>query len=68
MCAVIDRSALWLASGAPKGQKLLAHGNAMDYIFSDDVRPVSAKALIDLRNVLELLPLQGARFHLDGKP
>jgi hypothetical protein len=44
---------------APKGQKLLAQGSALGFVVSEKPRPVRAKELIDLRYVLELLPLQG---------
>ena len=51
-------------NGAPKGQKHLAQGSALGFMFSEFVRREGAKALIELRKILELLPLQGELYHL----
>ena len=42
---------------ALKGQKLLAQGNALGFVVSDNIRPEGAKALILSANLLVLLPL-----------
>ena len=47
---------------ALKGQQLLAQGNALGFTFREFIRPVRAKALIELRKILELLPLQGEHY------
>ena len=54
--------------GALKGQKLLAQGNALGLRFMGYIRAEGAKALIDSRFVLVLLPLQGELSRLGGEP
>ena len=49
---------------ALKGQQLLAQGNALGLRLESSFRPVRAKALIELRKILELLPLQGEHYRL----
>ena len=52
---------------APKGQKLLAQGNALCLRLESFIRPERAKALIELRKILELLPFQGRALSLTIK-
>ena len=49
---------------ALKGQQPLAQGNALGLRLVSFVRPERAKALIELRKILELLPLQGEHYRL----
>ena len=49
---------------ALKGQQLLAQGNALGLRLVSFIRPERAKALIELRKILELLPLQGEYYRL----
>ena len=49
---------------ALKGQQLLAQGNALGLRLESFIRPERAKALIELRKILELLPLQGEHCRL----
>ena len=53
---------------ALKGQQLLAQGNALGLRLESSFRPVRAKALIDLRKGLELLPLQGEHYRSQQNP
>ena len=50
------------ATHALKGQQLLAQGSALGLLLVSFIRPVRAKALIELRKELELLPLQGEHY------
>ena len=47
------------ATHALEGQQLLAQGNALGLRLVSFTRPERAKALIEMRKGLELLPLQG---------
>ena len=49
---------------ALKGQQLLAQGNALGLRLVSFVRPERAKVQIELRKILELLPLQGEHYRL----
>ena len=53
---------------APKGQKLLAQGNALGLVVSDNARPVRAKALTHCTNLLVLLPFLGEQKPLKVNP
>ena len=53
---------------ALKGQQLLSQGNALGLHLVSFIRPVRAKALIDLRKGLELLPFQGEYYRLYRNP
>ena len=49
---------------ALKGQQLLAQGNALGLRLVSSIRPERAKALIDLRKILELLPFESLQYRL----
>ena len=53
---------------APKGQQLLAQGNALGAVPSEQFRPVRAKDLLLHAIQLVLLPLQGGRISLSSNP
>ena len=53
---------------ALKGQQLLAQGSALGLRLVSFTRPERAKALIELRKILELLPLQGEYYRLYRNP
>ena len=55
---------MFVAMHALKGQQLLAQGNALGLLLVSFIRPEGAKALIELRKILELLPLQGEHYRL----
>ena len=62
----ISTALIWFceATHALKGQQLLAQGNALGLRLVSSIRPEGAKALIELRKILELLPLQGEHYRL----
>ena len=62
----ISIALIWFceATHALKGQQLLAQGNALGLRLVGFIRPERAKALIELRKILELLPLEFLQYRL----